>query len=529
MKWPIKTNGTTAMQDTQANVIYHLFHKGLAIVYLCAFIPMFFELDVLIGAQGFQPAKDLLQTSYSNQGVLASLLQFPSLFHLLPENITLFLIAALGCIGALGLLVGIQQFWSALIAWFSFLSITTIGGDFYIIIIDLFLAEVGFLTLFSTYFLQYKHYIPNIISLVFKLLNFKLWFSMGVIKFYMPLNEWTNFTFFDTFFQAQPMPTPLAKVFAQAPFFLKVLATLFLFFGEIIAPFFVFGKKQFKLIAGASFVLLSVLIQMNGNYGYFNLLSIVLVLPIFKSSDFGLKDKEQQLHLGSGLLTRALISVHMSVQLIFCLLLFHPKPAYFQNHFNFLHTYLDSDAGPIKNALIYPMKLIAYWRICNPYGVFKGIPKYHGEIRLSGSINGKDWHHYEFKYLPSGSTDYLGYYAPYYPRLDHLMFYETLSQPNSQLNTLNPYYKNTSPWSTALIKQLFEQKPLVNKLLKKNPFDGQHPPMFVKATLYPLHFRRTKHRNWKASKACFEYTYTKNGFFPRNLIPSQIALDHLSN
>lgn len=204
MNWLTNTVGKNALKNSEANALYNLFHKGLALVYFSAFIPMFFELDVLIGKGGFQPANVLLESSYHNQGLLRSILQFPSLFHLYPSNITLIIIAALGCLGAVGLLVGYQIFGAALLAWISFLSITSIGGDFYIIIIDLFLAEVGFLTLFSAYFLQFKNYIPNIVGFAFKLLNFKLWFSMGVVKFYMPLNTWTNLTFFDTFFQAQP-------------------------------------------------------------------------------------------------------------------------------------------------------------------------------------------------------------------------------------------------------------------------------------------------------------------------------------
>ena len=213
MSWLTNIASKKGLGNMQSNTLYALFHKGLALVYFSTFIPMFFEVDVLIGEGGFQPAVKLLEKSYQDQGMLQSLLQFPSLFHLNPSNAMLFIIAGLGCLGALGLLVGFQVFWAALLAWVSFLSITSIGGDFYIIIIDLFLAEVGFLTLFSTYFLQFKNYIPTIVGLAFKLLNFKLWFSMGVIKFYMPLSSWTSFTFFDTFFQAQPMPTPMAKVF----------------------------------------------------------------------------------------------------------------------------------------------------------------------------------------------------------------------------------------------------------------------------------------------------------------------------
>jgi hypothetical protein len=529
MNWLNAKFGKRAYQDAKANSVFSWFHRGLAVVYLCAFLPMFFELDVLIGNEGFQSAAQLLKTSYSDQGYWASILQFPSLFHLFASNAGLWLITGLGCLGALGLLLNYQIFWSAVIAWLSFLSITSIGGDFYIIIIDLFLAEVGFLTLFSTYHLQFKGYLPNLVVFAFKVLNFKLWFSMGMIKFYMPLSEWTNFTFFDSFFQAQPMPTPMAKLFNQAPQLLKSMAIIGLFIGEVILPFFVFGKAFYRKIAGAVFVLISLLIQLNGNYGYFNLLSIVLVLTIFQSADFGFKEAlpfEQSDKSKNW--WRTFLVGHITLQFLYCLLLFHPKPKYTQNHLNFIHTYLDHPKSAVGNSLVYPLKVLSYWRICNPYGVFKGIPKYHGEIRMSGSQDGQHWRNYTFKYLPSGLSDELGFYAPYYPRLDHLMFYETLSQTNAQNNALNHFYKNKAPWTRQFIAKLFEKKPLVNKLLKRNPFIGRNPPKFIKTTYYQLQFNTQNTRNWTAKPTGFERIYTKERLPVKALIPFNIALLHLS-
>jgi hypothetical protein len=529
MNWLSAKIGKRAYQDAQANKVFSWFHKGLAVVYLCAFLPMFFELDVLIGNEGFQPARDLLHSSYSHQGYWASFLQFPSLFHFLTNKAGLLLIVSLGCLGALGLLLSYQIFWSALIAWLSFLSITSVGGDFYIIIIDLFLAEVGFLTLFSSYHLQFKGYLPNLVVFAFKMLNFKLWFSMGMIKFYMPLSEWTNFTFFDSFFQAQPMPTPIAKLSDQAPAFLKSVAIIGLFVGEVILPFFVFAKAFYRKIAGAVFVLISILIQLNGNYGYFNILSIFLVLTIFRSSDFGFKAALpfEQSGKSKNWWSTFLVG-HIVVQLIYCLLLFHPKPKYTQNHFNFIHTYLGTPTSTVVNSLVYPLKVLSYWRICNPYGVFKGIPKYHGEIRLSGSQDGLHWRNYTFKYLPSGLSDKLGFYAPYYPRLDHLMFYETLCQSNAQNNTLNPFYKNKAPWSRQFLATLFTDQPIVNKLLKRNPFIGRKPPKFIKTSYYQLQLNTQRTRNWTAIPTGFDRIYTKQRLPSKALIPLDIALLYLS-
>ncbi len=522
MRWTTDTI-KKATNDAGTNTVFGWFHRVLGIVYLVAFIPLFWEIKALIGQGGLQPAANLINKAYSNQGYIASFLQFPSLYHLYPNDSTLYLIVALGCIVAISLVFNYHTFIAAVIAWFCFLSVTSIGGDFFIIIIDLFLAEVGFLSIFSAYSIQYKNYIPNIIWWVFKWLNFKLWFSMGVIKFYNPHETWTSFTFFDTFFQAQPMPTPIAKIFHQTPQLLKSIAIVFIFIGELLVPFFVFGKKYLRWLSVLTFVMISVLIQLNGNYGYFNVLSIVLALTIFKDADLGIgtntKEPIQKFNA-----VRIPLFLHLILQGIYVLLLFHPKPFSFQNHFNFIHTYIKSD-----NALTYPIRLISYWRLCSPYGVFKSIPNYHGEIRISGSIDGSKWESYEFKYLPSGYTNYLGFYAPYYPRLDHLMFYETLSERNAKYNTLNPYYKEEIPWSCKFIAQLLGNKDAAPSLLRTNPFEKNQAPKYIKIEAYRLSFSKQKEVNWEAEKMPFERVFTIDSICTDAIIPYKTAMEIVFN
>ena len=522
MKWIANIN-KKAFEDAESKTVFSWFHRSLGLVYLVAFIPLIWEITPLIGQNGLQSATELLGKTYSSQGYVASFLQFPSLYHIYPYNSTLYFIIILGSIASISMVMHYQVFFSAVIAWICFLSITSIGGDFFIIIIDLFLAEVGFLSIFSTYSIQYKNYIPKIIWWVFKLLNFKLWFSMGVIKFYHPAASWTTLTFFDTFFQAQPMPTPLAKLFHQCPKSLKITAIAFLFIGEMLVPFLIFGKKILRWVAVLTFVLISILIQLNGNYGYFNVLSIVIAITIFKDSDLRIGSYSEPSHYNSNTIKVSLFS-HITLQVFYILLLIHPKPFSSQNHFNFIHTYFKTDT-PFS----YPLKLISYWRLCNPYGVFKSIPIYHSELRISGSIDGNEWKVYEFKYLPSSQTDYLGFYAPYYPRLDHLMFYETLSERNAKYNTLNHFYKTDIPWSCKFIKQLINNNSASVKLLKTNPFNRDKAPKYIKIELYRLAFSSKKEVNWESTKMPFEAIYTSDSVCSEAILPYKTAMESVFN
>ena len=60
----------------------------------------------------------------------------------------------------------------------------------------------------------------------------------------------------------------------------------FMFYAELVAPFFMFGTRWMRRTAFASMVLLQLLIAATGNYGFFNLLSIVLCLTMLDDRDW---------------------------------------------------------------------------------------------------------------------------------------------------------------------------------------------------------------------------------------------------
>lgn len=493
--------------------LFYWFHKGLGFIYLIALFPLFFQIKALIGENGLQPASKLLNQAYSQEGYLTSFLQFPSIYHFISNDFGLYFILIIGCIGATLLIIGRNIFIGAILAWLSFLSITSIGGDFFIIIIDLFLAEIGFLALFSSYYQQTYNQVPKIVDFAFRLLNFRLWFCMGVVKFYLPIDVWTNFTFFDYYFHAQPMPSPVAPYLNNTINSLKVIAHCLLFISETIIPFFVFGKKSYRILSCVLFVGISIMIQIGGNYGYFNVLSILLALLILKDNDLSFI-KPAISELGTSIITKRhlpikiIITYQIGLQLIYCIYVFNPKPHSPQNQFNFIFTNTVSE-NKFLTTLIKPFKVAEYWRICNPYGVFKGIPYHHAEIRLSGSYDGVSWQVFQFKYLPSGYTDYLGFYAPYYPRLDHLFFYETIAAQNYKWNSLNKFYTDKNPWIANFINKLLANDKEQNQLLKLNPFENKPAPKYIKAELFQLSFSKITDRNWDEKSINVTKTYSK--------------------
>lgn len=127
---------------------------------------------------------------------------------------------------------------------------------------------------------------------------------------------------------------------------------------------------------------------------------------------------------------------------------------------------------------------------------------------MEGSNDSLNWQAYTFRYLPSGTTDYLGFYAPYYPRLDHLFFYENVAAPNYKWNPLNQYNNQGNPWIERFIQKLLTNDRDISNLLLSNPFSGKEAPRFIRARVYRLEFDGSGKHNWKQSPMPFEKIYS---------------------
>ncbi len=470
----------------------------VGIVYLIVFTPMLFELVPLIGRNGLQPAQQLLDIAYKDEGIYA-LIRFPSLFWIYPNDTFLIVIALIGIISANAMIFNYKSLISSLVAWVCFTSICVIGGDFYVIIIDLFLSEVGFLIFLTHLSLNLFGYVTNLISFSITLLNFRLWFSMGMIKFYCAHNIWKDGSFFHYFFPNQPMPTPLAYYAAQLPQWMFWTAESWTFIVQIVFPFFVFGNKYLRWIAMVNFIAISIAIMLVGNYGYFNVLSIILAIAIIKDNDI------KKININEDILfplkkwkIRFMSAIAIPIiilQFFYTIALFDTNPPGYQNHFNHVFLYHNWQNG-WKGAISFIAKPFVFLRITNPYGVFKSMPKYRNELRFSGSLDGTNWKSYIFNYAPSALSNRLKWFAPYYPRLDHLLFYESINAGGYRFNLLNPYYTTNNVWTCRFIEALKSNQEKILSLLANNPFPNS-PPKFIRCEVYSLNFNN-KHSLWKS-------------------------------
>ena len=82
-------------------------------------------------------------------------------------------------------------------------------------------------------------------------------------------------------FWTQPLPTPLAWYAAQAPSWLLIAGTAAALGVELGAVFLIFLPRRLRAAAAACILLLQCLITLTGNYNFFNLLTMLMCLPLF--------------------------------------------------------------------------------------------------------------------------------------------------------------------------------------------------------------------------------------------------------
>jgi hypothetical protein len=502
------------LAPSPVNSIGNMLIKLLAIVYLIAIVPLWWQVVPLIGENGLLPAKDLLSNAWKTEGVWA-IYRFPSLFWIYPANVTLKVLVIAGCGGAL-LMLTRWKFQGSFIAWICFLSLCTIAGDFLVIIIDLFLAETGFLVIWLAWFIQYKNYVPRVVHWAFLTLNFRLWFCMGVNKFLHPTPEWSEFTFFDYFFSNQPMPAPLAWYGAKLPHFLHVISIAGIAIAEIPLPFLIFGTKGMRWVAFFVLNALSVSIIIFGNYGYFNWLSIVISLFILRDTDIKyFRNKSMATVISFGIwpqLIAGLVSMLILLQIMYVGLSFDKEGRNRQYHFNYPFYYKSTESlHGVFSGLNTVLKITANARMVTPYGLFSSIPKKRIELRFLVSSDSVNWEPVRFKYVPSSNTQYMKWFAPYYPRLDHLMFYETVGAGNYLFNPVNIYYRAGNNWTCRFIQALKNKDQNILSLIEKTPVTT--PIKYVKVEAWKLRFTTEDERNKRGDIWVGEYCKTVyNGY-----------------
>jgi hypothetical protein len=448
--------------------------RGLAGIYLIAFLVALRQFRPLLGERGLLPAPDYLRTHGWRSA--------PSLFHLHYSDRALAAVSWVGIAGSAALLIGLPQAgplpltmlaWAVL--WALYLSIMNVGQTFYAFGWESLLLEAGFLAIF----LGNQAIAPPALALVaFRWLAFRVEFGAGLIK--MRGDQcWRDLTCLDYHHETQPMPNPMSWWFHRVPTRLHRLEVLGNHFAQLVVPFGLFMPQPVAGIAAGYMILTQLYLVVSGNYAWLNWLTIVAAAAALPNFFFA----------------PVLTAAHG----------FEPEPAWLAAAVIGLAALVAVlSYWPVRN-MLGPRQLMNasfnQLHIVNTYGAFGSVTKYRDEVVIEGTDDAAPsassvWREYEFKGKPGNPMRRPPQWAPYHLRLDWLMWFLPFS----------PMYGET--WFIRFVDRLLRNDPAILGLLRDNPFPDR-PPTTIRARLYRYRYtswsERRQTRAWWVRQPIGEY------------------------
>jgi hypothetical protein len=352
--------------------------------------------------------------------------------------------------------------------WAFYLSLVNAGQEFFAFQWDSLLLEAGFLAIFAAAPVlrpqQAGHaHFHRGIRLLLGWLLFRLVFMSGYVKLASGDDTWRNLTALYYHYETQPLPHWISWYAFHLPHAFHRFSALLLFFLELVIPFFIFTPRRTRFAGFLGIVLLQLLILLTGNYGFFNILALVLCIPLLDDSVWRRflpepckPEKNKMPKISSW--PRPVIRV-VSI-LIFVL-----------TSYQTLH-------AMNRGISIFPVKQISQWagafRSFNNYGLFAVMTTSRAEIVVEGSNDGKEWRRYIFKYKPNEPERAPKFVVPHMPRLDWQMWFAALGRAEQ------------NPWLIQFCVRLLEGSSDVLNLLEINPFPV--PPRYLRAVVYTNRF-----------------------------------------
>jgi hypothetical protein len=301
-------------------------------------------------------------------------------------------------------------------------------------------------------------------------LAFKLTFLSGITKLVSGDPTWADWTAMTYHYQTQPLPAWTSWYAYQLPAVLHYWTVPFMLAIELVVPFAIFLPPRFRkarLAACALMIGLQAAIGSTGNYGFFNLLTIVLYIALLDDRALHWRS-----HGGTGDGTRAqeprIWRTATTVAAIAIALL---------SVVAFIREIQVTARTRTQIAQRWPGRVLAWvspFHSVNGYGLFRVMTTTRPELVIEVSQNGRDFKEYEFRWKPGDPNRRPSLVEPHMPRLDWQMWFAALDPPGAQY------------WLDSLARRIAAGEPAVARLLGPRPFDGA--PRAVRFAYYGYRF-----------------------------------------
>ncbi|MFI6091201.1 lipase maturation factor family protein [Streptomyces sp. NPDC051218] len=457
-----------------------VFQRGLAALYLVAFLGAALQFRALIGERGMLPVPRYVERVPFRRA--------PSLFQLHYSDRFFALVAWSGCACALALLAGVDgllPLWGGmllwLVPWVLYLSIVNVGQTWYGFGWESLLLEVGFLAVFLG---NGDTAPPVLILLLLRWVLFRVEFGAGLIKMRGDAC-WRKLTCLYFHHETQPMPGPLSWFFHHLPKPVHRAEVAANHFTQLVVPVLLFTPQPIATAAACLMIATQLWLVLSGNFAWLNWLTIVLAVSVV---DFG----------GAGAPSTATPApplwyevVVIAVTALILGLSYRPARNLFTR-------------GQIMNYSFDPLHLV------NAYGAFGSVSRVRQEVVIEGTADTtprqeSEWQEYGFRGKPGDVRRRPRQFAPYHLRLDWMMWFAALS----------PAYARS--WFGPLVERLLDGDRDTLRLLRHVPFPQDAPPAYIRARLY--RYRYTTWRELRETGAYWERTYVRE-FLPPTRVSS---------
>ncbi|GAA4173696.1 lipase maturation factor family protein [Gryllotalpicola koreensis] len=445
------------------DVAREVLQRGVAAVFLIAFLSAADQFPALLGEHGLLPVPRFLGSAYARRQ--------PTVFRWHYSDRMLRLIAWGGAVVAASLVAGLPQHvqpWLTtvlfLLLWGAYLSIVNVGQTFYGFGWESLLCEAGFTVAWLG---SSTTATPVTTLFLIRWLVFRLEFGAGMIKL-RGGQEWRDLTALYYHHETQPMPGPLSRQAHLLPKWLHRGEVLGNHFAQLVCPFFLFAPQPIASIAAAVMIVTQLWLIVTGNFAWLNWITVVLLFS-------GISDEVVHAVIpgwawpvsasaGGGMpLWYAVPVLAASVLLVYL------------------------SWWPARNLVAKRQLMNASfnrWHLVNAYGAFGTVTKRRDEIVIEGTDaadGASGWREYEFHGKPGDPSRVPRWFAPYHLRLDWLMWFLALGAEGGG-------------WFDMLLVRLLQADRPTLRLLRVDPFDGL-PPRLVRARVFRYRFAtRAEHR-----------------------------------
>jgi hypothetical protein len=469
-----------------------LFFRLLALIYLIAFSSLLWQIE-LVSEDGLIPYKEFVEKTYLQEGF--AFFTYPSVFWVSQSNWFIYFILILSIIVSIYSILVKQKSILYFLLWFFYLSVVTFGRDLFQFPWDTFLLEIGFLGAIALVSINRFKNLPRLVLYALLLLFFRQWLSMSMAKWLWSDPAWHDLTYMKYYWLNNPSPSPLAWYMYRLPMSMQKLITALSLILELAIPITMLFGRRGRQIAFFISLFISLFIQFTGNFGFFNLLTVVLGLWCLDDRFFKRKlqikiensvpesDKTRKYNLFS----LSMVSLIITFNLYYIANLFVKQ----DNHASCLNYSLVQKKGESrwKTASLFHEtgNIFSRFRIVSPHGVFKAIPKSRIHTEIWIKTKGKDWR--KLKLVKGNDLLDFSFSAPFMNRLTFNFYYHSYGLDfRSGLTNVNPSTYKLNSWMHNLINGINKGSGDIDQLINVNKKEKVEKTIIIQSLYIPDSF-----------------------------------------